>query len=401
MWNWIVQNKQWVFSGAGILIITVLWGIIKRVVRREPSPLPTPQPTNNSVIQAPVISVAPVINLPHQASAPQEPKLDTTTAQQMRYKQARDLIAAIAEVRIIALEAKTAAELLDAKANSLAGGRGEYARVCRVAPTEHNHCINTLIRLQSAISAANSAFVQARNTGLFGEETDGTVVTVHSNLDNYLRSVEAACIMEEPPHYIGNKIEYRAKRELRWEQIADLLREAERQNPQAMLSAMTRQQDNILQKSIPKADAFEIIFDAENPGRQFWSQRTIETFSSQTPGIEYRIKIRNRTQRTLHQVKATTETLGPMGSPQPQTTLIFDQTVQDTFTLDPGASAFVKLFFTPLPLIQPGTLMGSSTAAYGPLRVTISALDTAAVERVFQFNPLRMDFNAIKESLIY
>jgi len=226
MWNWIVQNKQWVFSGVGILIITALWGIVKRVVRREPSSLPASQPTSNSVVQAPVITVAPVINLPHQAAAPQEPKLDTT-------------------------------------------------------------------------------------------------------------------------------------------------------------------------------DAFEIIFDPENPGRQFWSHRTIENFSSRTHGIEYRVKIRNRTQRTLHQVKATTETFGPMGAPQPQTSLIFDLTGQDTFTLDPGASVFVKLFFTSLPLTQPGTLMGSSTAAYGPLKVTVSALDTRAVEKVFRFTPLRMDFNPEKESLIY
>ena len=144
---------------------------------------------------------------------------------------------------------------------------------------------------------------------------------------------------------------------------------------------------------------FEIIFDPKNPGRQFWSPRTIESFSSQTPGIEYRVKIRNKTQRTIREVKATTETLGPMGSTP--VSLIFDQTGKDTFTLDPGASAFVKLFFTPLPLIQPGTLMGASTAAYGPIKVTVSALDARAVEKVFRFNPLRMDFDTRKESLIY
>jgi len=147
------------------------------------------------------------------------------------------------------------------------------------------------------------------------------------------------------------------------------------------------------------AVAFEIIFDFKNPGRQFWSYRTIEDFSSQTSGIEYRVKIRNKTRKTLREVKATTENLGPLGSTP--ASLIFDQTGKETFTLDPGASAFVKLFFTPLPLIQPGTLTGSSTAAYGPIRVTVSALDTKAVERVFQFNPLRMDFDALKESLIY
>ena len=113
-----------------------------------------------------------------------------------------------------------------------------------------------------------------------------------------------------------------------------------------------------------KAIAFEIVFDTKNPGYQFCSHRTIETFSSQTAGIEYRVKIRNKTQRTLREVKATTETLGPMGATPSR--LIFDQTGQDSFTLDPGTSAFVKLFFTSLPLIQPGMLMGSSTAAYGP-----------------------------------
>lgn len=145
--------------------------------------------------------------------------------------------------------------------------------------------------------------------------------------------------------------------------------------------------------------AFEIIFDPKNPGRQFWSYRTIENLSSGTSGIEYRVKIRNKTRKTLHEVKAAIENLGPMGSTP--VGLAFDQTGEGRFTLDPGSSAFVKLFFTSLPLTQPGTLMGSSTAAYGPLRVTVSALDTPAVEKIFRFNSLRMDFNAEKESLIY
>lgn len=98
-------------------------------------------------------------------------------------------------------------------------------------------------------------------------------------------------------------------------------------------------------------------------------------------------------------MKAAIENLGPMGSTP--VGLVFDQTGKDRFTLDPGASAFVKLFFTSLPLTQPGTLMGSSTAAYGPIRVTVSALDTRAVEKVFRFSSLRMDFNPEKESLIY
>ena len=82
-----------------------------------------------------------------------------------------------------------------------------------------------------------------------------------------------------------------------------------------------------------KAAPFEIIFDPKNPGRQFWSQRTIERFFSYTPGIEYRVKIRNKTQKTLREVKATTETLGPMGSTP--VSLIFDQSGKDTFNSRP------------------------------------------------------------------
>jgi hypothetical protein len=149
-----------------------------------------------------------------------------------------------------------------------------------------------------------------RNERLFGEDTDAPLMKVHSNLDTYLRSMEAACIMEEPQHYIGINIEHRAKRELRWEQIVELLREAEQQNPRAILNAMTRQQDKILQKPILNTDAFEIIFDPKNPGRQFWSHRTMENLSSQSHGIEYRVKIRNKMQKTLYEVKATSETLG-------------------------------------------------------------------------------------------
>jgi hypothetical protein len=143
-----------------------------------------------------------------------------------------------------------------------------------------------------------------------------------------------------------------------------------------------------------KPIAFEIIFDRTNPGRQFWALKTIET----APGIEYRVKVRNKTQKTLYEVKATIEAIGPMGAMP--TRLIFDQTGETTFALDPGASAFVRLFFAPLPVIQPGTLMGASTAAYGPIRVIVSALDTAAVERTFQFNPLTMGFNPVEESMI-
>jgi hypothetical protein len=145
------------------------------------------------------------------------------------------------------------------------------------------------------------------------------------------------------------------------------------------------------------APAFEIIFDSTNPGRQFWSLKVVGA-DANIRGIEYRLKIRNKTERTLREVKATTETIGPMGAMPAR--LVFDQTGEPTFSLDPGASAFVKLFFAPLPIIQPGTLTGGSSSAYGPIRVTVSALDTRTFERIFLFNPLTIAFNPFEEPMI-
>jgi hypothetical protein len=78
MRDWIIQNRQWLFSGAGISILVVLWWFLKKLFHPEPNPVPAP--ANNSVTQAPVISVVPVFNLPSQASPLQEPKPESAPA---------------------------------------------------------------------------------------------------------------------------------------------------------------------------------------------------------------------------------------------------------------------------------------------------------------------------------
>jgi len=70
MRDWIVQNRQWLFSGAGISIIGASLWLLKKLFRVEPK-TPQPAPISNSVVQAPVISVAPVFNLPHVEASPQ------------------------------------------------------------------------------------------------------------------------------------------------------------------------------------------------------------------------------------------------------------------------------------------------------------------------------------------
>jgi hypothetical protein len=148
-----------------------------------------------------------------------------------------------------------------------------------------------------------------------------------------------------------------------------------------------------------KRKALEIIYDHKNIGRQFREMKTIETFSSHVSGVEYRVKIRNKTDRTLENVKLKSEHLGQMGTLPIR--LIFDETKQPTCTLDPNDSAFVSLFFVPLPLFLPGTpTRRSFPSAYGPMRVTVSAKDTKAVERLFHFAPIAPHFDPFKQSLI-
>src|SRR5258708_22429111 len=59
MWNWLAQNKEWVFSGVGLTVLAVGCWLVKRIFTRTSARSPI-----NSVTQAPVINVAPVFNLP-------------------------------------------------------------------------------------------------------------------------------------------------------------------------------------------------------------------------------------------------------------------------------------------------------------------------------------------------
>src|SRR6267143_486574 len=58
MWNWLVQNKEWFFSGAGLTALALIAWLVRKMLNRQPSPLPA-----NSVTQSPNITVSPVFNL--------------------------------------------------------------------------------------------------------------------------------------------------------------------------------------------------------------------------------------------------------------------------------------------------------------------------------------------------
>jgi len=74
MWNWIIVNKQWVFSGVGVSIVAgILWVFKKSFFGSSApvDPVATPAQSNtNSVIQSPIINV----NVPPPLP-PFEPKL--------------------------------------------------------------------------------------------------------------------------------------------------------------------------------------------------------------------------------------------------------------------------------------------------------------------------------------
>lgn len=98
MWNWIVVNKQWVFSGVGVSIVAGLLWLLRRSffgnpVLAAPAPIPPPtqtqnQTNTNSVVQAPVINVNVPLPPPSEAKPEPSPELRATPPSQTVSKSA-------------------------------------------------------------------------------------------------------------------------------------------------------------------------------------------------------------------------------------------------------------------------------------------------------------------------
>jgi hypothetical protein len=73
MWDWLNQNKQWVFSGIGLTVLAVIWWILRWLgSRREPVSSPANTVTQSpSLTQSPSITVSPTI---HVLQPPEPPK---------------------------------------------------------------------------------------------------------------------------------------------------------------------------------------------------------------------------------------------------------------------------------------------------------------------------------------
>jgi hypothetical protein len=76
MWQWMVQNKEWLFSGAGLTTLGVAWWLFAKLRRSNHEP---EFADTNTVCQAPTISVSPTFNFSAPA-APETPKPETIHA---------------------------------------------------------------------------------------------------------------------------------------------------------------------------------------------------------------------------------------------------------------------------------------------------------------------------------
>ena len=80
MWQWMIQNKEWLFSGAGLTALGVVWWLISKWRHSNHEP-PQANAITNAVVQSPNINVNPTINISPQ-STPEavkpEPMRDAT-----------------------------------------------------------------------------------------------------------------------------------------------------------------------------------------------------------------------------------------------------------------------------------------------------------------------------------
>jgi len=131
----------------------------------------------------------------------------------------------------------------------------------------------------------------------------------------------------------------------------------------------------------------EIIFDPSNPGRKFWSIEGAKDENGKPTGSfwEYRALIKNKSSKTLRNVKATVEAIGPMPTrPEPSH---FDINKQHLIDLNPleETLALIRRWFNP-PIVQ-GMAIG--TDIYGPIKMTVSADDVSPTVKFFHFDPMQ------------
>jgi hypothetical protein len=139
-------------------------------------------------------------------------------------------------------------------------------------------------------------------------------------------------------------------------------------------------------KTATIASPLEIIFEPLNPARKFWSLEAKIDFYHRVSGPywEYRMEIKNDSDKTLRNVAVTVEHIG--ASPVKPRRADFVRLNTETCDLQPACSELVAVIRWPHPKVQVGMFAGESAWGYGPIRVIASADDVQPTERRFAFN---------------
>jgi pyrimidine deaminase RibD-like protein len=163
---------------------------------------------------------------------------------------------------------------------------------------------------------------------------------------------------------------------------ADLMSEVEELNRDFI-----RDRESHAKQSRTAESPLEIIFDAQNPSRRFWSMESVRDGSGQATGKpvwEYRVEIKNNSSQSLRDVLVTREHLGRM--PIRPTEVVFDRTGKNFCDINPHASELVKVLGWPIPIKQPGMLSSETALEYGPIKLVASAADTLPAIKYFEFD---------------
>jgi len=113
----------------------------------------------------------------------------------------------------------------------------------------------------------------------------------------------------------------------------------------------------------------EIVFDPTNPAQRFWSREAPrDEKGDKKPGVfwEYRVAIKNNSQKTVRNVSVTVEHIG-QNLPVRPVDAIFDKIRKASCDLKPGADELVAIIRWPIPVVQAGMLANQSALEYSSL----------------------------------
>jgi hypothetical protein len=140
-------------------------------------------------------------------------------------------------------------------------------------------------------------------------------------------------------------------------------------------------------KSYERQDALEIVFDITNPAQRFWKRTQAKDKDGKFMPItlwEYRIGVKNITQKTVRNVRVSVETLGQI--PVDPRDFGFQKDNKDCRDIAPGYTELVPILWVWPP--QAGDAWGpTATALHGPLRVTARGDDVTFSQRLFDYHP--------------